>query len=473
MKKLNLLLCLVLLSIIALSSCKKDVTLEQLSNPLSKSSSPTSYGAHNDGLLADMATKVTVNSGILKFTDQAAFDSYLLALDDFLDQWEYGEEDYSAIGDEALNALDAYLGFNSFRYKQDENYNLNGPDSELEVDVPSYTLASVLNASADIWVDNTIYRMMRKDYMAVIGDGNLSVLGELNEFGFDAESPDLHFSNLIFGPGHTTTRPPYGGYPNSRSGGSCDLWLDEDYTGQYTRRTNIFFQNIDSDGDVDLTNPINTIAFNMQVKDVATGTIIHTENWNGVGIANRDYTFPTPSTAFKIYEVKITGQVLSNGEECSAITTTKSRAISYRIENPSLIHCISGNESKNVGRGFDGGSTNVTGKIWQTNTGFFQGIGCWTRFYKKEYGNYVARRPDNWIRTEYEGHWASGSCASLSQKKTDYNQKKRRCVEERITHNSSDWGTFDDATNPVEAMYGKSSASTNTGVHTLAAFDIH
>ncbi|MGH1339553.1 MAG: hypothetical protein ACRBFS_25775 [Aureispira sp.] len=474
MKKLNFLVGIAFLSLIALSSCKKEeVTLEQLSNPLSKSSRSTSYGPNNDALLADMARKVRVNNGILRFASQQGFDDYLIALESFQKNWEYGEENYNLIGDEALNALDDYLGFNSFRYKQDENYDINGPTSELEVDVASYTLASVLNDKADIWIGNTIYRMMRHQYMATIANSNLRVLNDLNEFGFDAQSPDLHFTNLRFGTGHTTTRPPYGGYPNSRSAGSCDLWLDGDHRGQYTRRTNIFFQNIDSDGAVDLGNVINNVSYTMEVKDVATGAVLQVDHWTGVGIANRDYTFPTPTTAFKMYAVKVTGQVLSNGEECAAVTTTKSRTITYRIENPALITCIKGDESKNIGRTFDGGSTNVTAKLWQSNTGFFQGIGCWTRYYKKINGHFRARRPDHWIRAEYDGYWASNSCQSVSQRKTSHSQGKYRCAEIKITHNSGDWGTFDDATNPAEAMYGKCSAHTFTGTHVLPAFDIH
>lgn len=456
-------------------ACKKEreQVLQQVVKPTKPAMFQTkSYGDHNNNLLSNIASLVTVSNGMLKFNSQEDFDDYLDALDNFLEQWNYSDEDEYTVGDEALNALDASLGFSSLRYVQDETYDEIGPEATFPINVPSYTLASVLNNKYEIWIGDEIYRLMEHDYMAIISKSNFEILELLDDYSFFAENDDLVFEDLKTG--LRTTNPPYPGGPKRPNAASCDMYLTETTIDPTQRRIHIFFQNINASGNVDPTNIIDLVDYTMTVKTVG-GTSIGSDHWIGFGLDTRDFVFPSPTPTFYYddYDVTIIAQVLSSGENCPQITTTRNKTIRIRIPNPSVATCIGGNVSKNIGNTFQNDEYNVTGSVWQQNTGWFEGIGATTRFYKKINGSYRARKPDNWLYAGYDGFFVTQNCSILSSQKTSSKQERKKCLEVRTSSIQTTFATWDDVDNAADAMYGFFEADNGSGSWTLQSTDIH
>ncbi len=478
MRKKMIFLCCSIFFTIALFSCKKDGKKNNFGENNTPQLKNYSYGQHNDDLLNYMTSMVSVSNGMLRFSSKVAFDAYLLSIEEFLDSWDYSEADDTIVGDEALNALDNVLGFSSLRYFQELQYEANGPDVIFDIDVPSYTLSSVLNDRYEIWIGDKIYRYINNDFMVEISNNGIDVLGLLDNYGILTENDNIQFLNLKDG---EITRHPYGeGGPKSSNSSTCQfkaVYPDKFTSTDRQRTFTVSLENVDGNGN--FIGPVTLVNFELKITEIGGGGYNSTENWSGIGFSTKGHLFPNhlPLVALRSYKIAISGTVISPSENCPPGTKKIWPEFTIHVENPAVATCISGNKSRTVGKVFQfGGSEyNVTGCVWQERNFFWEGCGAKTRFYKKINGNFVGRKPDLALNTQVYGYYFTQSCQNMSPYKSSHKNKKAKVLEATFTTPvNTQFGTFNDADNPAESLWGAFNA-VMTGYTIMAApsVDIH
>lgn len=145
--------------------------------------------------------------GMLSFSSEGAYNSFINATYLLEDYWEYSNVDYEGtpaeidnLGEEPLNALDCALDFNSLRYKNEvrEFYNHEWEDTaNIVVDDDDYEI--VLNEENEVKIGAKFYKFLSTSNVAVISNSNDSALNLVRIHGIFANHSDISIYNEDLG----------------------------------------------------------------------------------------------------------------------------------------------------------------------------------------------------------------------------------------------------------------------------------
>jgi hypothetical protein len=228
MKNKLLISALILLSFFSavFYGCKDECATDPLNPDLIKRVEKLGLNDHNKNLLFDFFTaKLSDTKGaripvacfvwnnMLRFETKADVKSYLLALEVLQGKWDYNNkirsektdlsirndsdgffETTENIGNDALNAVEFAIGFQSLRRHYDlladndsENWR-NGIDY-----IADPELQSVFSAAQNIMVESEIYHFLNEGLIAIVHNQDLSALANVEQNGISTISANLDF----------------------------------------------------------------------------------------------------------------------------------------------------------------------------------------------------------------------------------------------------------------------------------------
>ncbi len=402
---------------------------------------------------------VSVSDGILSFGTTEDIHEYMIFVEYLQDNWEYGEYDQyedtpqevNFLGDEALNALEDELGYNSLRSKYNllEFYDIDFENS-LDFFIMEPSLQILLNEGHTLRIDSDCVKYVQSDIYAVIPKCDKRSLDIVDEYGINS----VAFGIDVFDEG--TGEPiEYDGEEAETRSDCSPFFLhtvfdDPDRLGSV--RVSGFLRRADPDNN---GSACLLTSHQIQWGDgfVDAGTIL---------TGNDDVTHTYEDAVFSELEIgdceDFTIKIISTpllGNTCDCDKDSYTTTIPINICR-SVPNCVKNKREHNDNYFFEyaGKEHRIKHFIGQRGTpGFLSYEKVWAKgiFYTKKNGNWRRRKPGNFLEVRVRGNILLNDCTLVDEVAIGKKKKKKSLTVTKYPNDS--FGSLTEGADKLEGHY--------------------